>query len=340
MSQEFKNLFKLKIVIDRAIPFIKGVFEPYCHVEYIDGNAFTKSIIEDAEALLVRTRTLCNRELLEGSSVQHIATATIGFDHIDMDYCSQNGIEVSTAAGCNARAVLQWVGAVLTHLSKKEGWQPQDKTLGIVGVGNVGALIKHYATLWGFKVICCDPPRQEREGGEFVSFEDLASKADIITLHVPLDNTTQYLINGQTLKLIAPNCTIINSSRGEVIDTEALLKSGNPFVMDVWEPEPHINCEALKKAIIATPHIAGYSLQGKANASMMAVRNITRALRLPLENWRSETPTIQAEEISWKELQTTIEKRFDIKAESDYLKSHRELFEDIRNNYNYREEYF
>lgn len=330
----------MKIVIDKAIPFVKGVFEPYCHVDYIDGHSINSSIIKDASALLIRTRTRCDESLLEGSSVQHIATATIGFDHIDTQYCASTGIEVSTAAGCNARAVLQWFAAVVVHLSKIGGWQPHQKTIGIVGLGNVGGLIEHYAKLWGFKVLCCDPPRQDSEGGDFVSFERLASTADIITLHTPLDATTHHMINSESLKLISPNCIIINSSRGEVVDTQALLDSQNPFVMDVWEGEPKISPQALQRAMLATPHIAGYSLQGKANATTMAVRSIAKALDIPLTSWSSDIKKVEPQQISWKELHQTIGNKFDITQQSEQLKNNPDLFEAIRNNYNYREEYF
>ncbi|MFR9524227.1 MAG: 4-phosphoerythronate dehydrogenase [Rikenellaceae bacterium] len=330
----------MKIIIDKAIPFIKGVFEPHCSVEYLDGDKFTAQRVADASALLIRTRTRCNKELLEGSSVSHIATATIGFDHIDTAYCNANGIGVSTAAGCNARAVLQWFGAVVAHLSSTQGWNPQERVLGVVGVGNVGSLVCQYAKAWGFEVICCDPPRKEREGGDFVSFEELASRADIITLHTPLSPTTHHLINAQTLRLISPRCIILNSSRGEVVETKALTESGNKFVLDVWENEPNIDPRALEQAELATPHIAGYSLQGKANASTMAVQNIARALRLPLTTWQSDVEGVEPKLISWDNLCKSIDQRFDIEAQSDYLKAHAEQFEELRNNYNYREEYF
>ncbi len=338
--QRISKYTKLKIIIDSAIPFVRGVFEPYTEVQYLDGKSFTKSDVSDASALLVRTRTRCNKELLEGSSVRHIATATIGFDHIDLEYCQLRQIEVSVASGCNARAVLQWFGAMLAYASKGQKWQPEQKTLGIVGVGNVGSLVKEYAQKWGFKVVCCDPPRQALEGGDFVSLEQLLAQSDIVTFHTPLDASTRHMLNSETLKLCSPNTLIINSSRGEVIDTEALLTSGNPFAMDVWEGEPHINQRALEKALIATPHIAGYSLQGKANATSIAVRNIAKALELPLTNWQSDTPKVEPAEISWEELTQTIGTKFDIESQSNYLKVHAEEFEPLRNNYDYRSEYF
>ncbi len=331
----------MKIVIDSAIPFIKGIFEPYCLVEYIDGKSFSNKSIEDASALIIRTRTRCDSSLLENTAVRHIATATIGFDHIDIPYCRDHSIGVSTAAGCNARGVLQWVAATLAHISQAEGWSPKQRRLGVVGVGNVGSLVSHYASMWGFDVICCDPPRQAKEGGDFVSFSELASSVDIITLHTPLDSTTRHLINSESLKLISRNTLILNSSRGEVVDTNALLSSGNPFAMDVWESEPKINEEALQRAKIATPHIAGYSLQGKANATTMAVRSVAQALEIaPLKEWSSDAPQSQVRDIEWSELLESIKSYFDIEAQSDHMKSHIELFETLRNNYEYRREYF
>ena len=185
----------MRVVIDRAIPFIQGVLEPFAEVEYIDGNAFTREVVASADALIIRTRTRCDKALLEGSKVQFIATATIGFDHIDLDYCRSHNIAVSTSAGCNARGVLQWVSAALALLAQREGFVPKERTLGIVGVGNVGRLVKEYAEHWGFRTICSDPPRQERENLGFVSLEKVLREADIVTLHTPLDDTTKHLIN-------------------------------------------------------------------------------------------------------------------------------------------------
>ncbi|MBQ1201479.1 MAG: 4-phosphoerythronate dehydrogenase, partial [Alistipes sp.] len=242
----------MKIVIDSAIPFIAGVLEPYAEVVYASGDSFTPELVADASALVVRTRTRCNRELLEGSKVEAIATATIGFDHIDLEYCKEHNIEVTTAAGCNARGVLQWVAAVLVMLARRDGFTPAERTLGIVGVGNVGSLVKQYAESWGFKVICCDPPRQARENLDFVTLEQLLPQTDILTLHTPLDNTTRSMINDRTLSLLRPNAVIINASRGEIVETAALLRSGLECAIDVWENEPNIDKTLLAKALVAT----------------------------------------------------------------------------------------
>ena len=330
----------MKIVIDSAIPFIAGVLEPYAEVVYLSGDSFTSELVADASALVVRTRTRCNRELLEGSKVEAIATATIGFDHIDLEYCKEHNIEVATAAGCNARGVLQWVAAVLVMLVRRDGFTPAERTLGIVGVGNVGSLVKQYAESWGFKVICCDPPRQARENLDFVTLEQLLPQVDILTLHTPLDNTTRGMINDRTLALMRRNAVVINASRGEVVQTAALLRSGLECAIDVWEREPNIDKTLLAKALVTTPHIAGYSLQGKANATAMAVAALARHFKLPLEGWYPPQciPTTP-QDIDWQTLNSTIDTYCDLTAQSAPLKSGAD-FESLRNGYNYREEYF
>lgn len=331
----------MKVVIDNAIPYIQGVLEPYAEVLYRPGASFSAEDVRDADALIIRTRTRCSRELLDSSSVKLIATATIGFDHIDLDYCRRRGIEVVTAAGCNAAGVLQWVSAALAMLAKRDGWQPQQRTLGIVGVGNVGKLVEQYARAWGFNVLRCDPPRKEREGGDFLSLEEVVTNSDIITFHTPLDSMTYHLINERIISLMRPNAVIINASRGEVADTAALLKAQQSMMIDVWEHEPDIDKNLLAKAVVSTPHIAGYSAQGKANASAAAVRAIAERFALPLTEWYpNEVQRVERQDISWQRMCDTIEEHCDLAAESARLKSGEEDFEAMRNNYHYREEYF
>ena len=331
----------MKVVIDNAIPYIQGVLEPYAEVVYRPGASFSADDVHDADALIIRTRTRCSHELLEGSSVKLIATATIGFDHIDLDYCRDRGIEVVTAAGCNAAGVLQWVSAALAMLSKRDGWQPEQRTLGIVGVGNVGKLVERYARAWGFNVLRCDPPRKEREGGDFLPLEEVVAGSDIITFHTPLDSTTYHLIDERIISLMRPNAVIINASRGEVADTAALLNAQQNLMIDVWEHEPDIDRNLLAKAIVTTPHIAGYSAQGKANASAAAVRAIAKRFSLPLTEWYPEqVQRVERQDISWQRMCDTIEEHCDLAAESARLKSGEEDFEAMRNNYHYREEYF
>lgn len=331
----------MRVLIDRAIPFLKGVLEPFAEVEYIDGNAFTSELVRDADALIVRTRTRCDGPLLEGSKVQFIATATIGFDHIDLDYCRAHNIVVSTSAGCNARGVLQWVAASLALLAKREGFAPQERTLGIVGVGNVGKLVKEYAEAWGFRTICSDPPRQEREQLDFVSLEEVLRQADIVTLHTPLDPTTEHLINSNNISLLHSEATLINASRGECVATEATRRNDLTYITDVWENEPNIDSDYLAKSLVATPHIAGYSAQGKANATALAVQALAHHFDLPLKEWRpSEVEAVTPKPISWEEMCATIANYCNLTTESKALRNNPEQFEQLRNNYHYREEYF
>ncbi len=330
----------MKIVVDSAIPFFEGLFEPFCEVCYIAGGEISAEDVRDAEALVVRTRTKCDAALLEGSSVRIIATATIGFDHIDMEYCKSRSIEVVTSKGCNARAVLQWFGAAMAHLSQEQGWQPSERTLGVVGVGSVGSLIEKYARDWGFTVLCCDPPRQKKEGGDFHPLNYLLERCDILTFHTPLDDSTHHLCGAEQLSGLGENTIIVNSSRGEVVDNGALYESGLTCVMDVWEGEPNLHKGLLESAAVATPHIAGYSRQGKAIASCMAASALSRALNLDVV-WRfDEVNILEPKAISWDELCSSIHHYCDIKAQSMKLKHAPEQFEAMRDRYNYREEYF
>ena len=331
----------MKVIIDNAIPYIKGVLEPYAEVLYREGRDFRKEEVRDADMLIIRTRTRCDKALLEGSRVRLISTATIGFDHIDLDYCAQRGIAVTTAQGCNAAGVLQWVAAALAMLSASEGWRPEERTLGIVGVGNVGRLVEQYARSWGFRVLRCDPPRLEREGGDFLPMEEVVAQADIVTFHTPLDSTTFHLISDDVIALMKSTATLINASRGEVADTAALLKAEQRLMLDVWENEPAINGDLLRKAIVTTPHIAGYSAQGKANATAAVVAAAAEHFSLPIDGWYpAEVQPVGRTPIGWDEMCATITAHCDLAAESAQLKSGPDAFESLRINYNYREEYF
>lgn len=331
----------MRVVIDAAIPYIKGVLEPYSEVIYLPAKEITANIVRNTDALIIRTRTKCDKALLEGSAVKFIATATIGTDHIDLDYCATHNIEVCSAPGCNARGVLQWVAAALRHITILDRRAPESYTLGVVGVGNVGSLVSKYARHWGFKVMECDPPRKAREGGEFYTIEEIAKRCDIITLHTPLDSTTRHLIDDALINITLHNAIIINASRGEVIDNKAISNSDRRYIFDVWEGEPNIEPDILQRATLATPHIAGYSVQGKANATSMVVNALARHFELPLTEWYPEgvkrtTPQL----ISWSELCDSISEYCNIEKESLSLKNSPQDFEYIRNSYSYREEYF
>lgn len=275
----------MKIVADKDIPFLEGVFEPYAEVVYKTGSAIAAADVADADALIIRTRTRCDASLLDGSSVRMIATATIGMDHIDLGYCRAHGIHVENAAGCNAGGVMQYVFSALYGVGARKGIKLEDCTFGIIGVGHVGSKVEAMARYLGFNVLLCDPPRAAVEGPEkFCSLEYLLENSDIVTMHVPLDETTRGMADATFFALMKPGAIFINAARGEVIDEQALIAAApklGAVVIDTWCNEPDINEELLDIADIATPHIAGYSLLGKQNATTMAVQAVARFFGIP-----------------------------------------------------------
>ena len=270
----------MKIVADKHIPFLEGVFEPYAEVIYIDGRQINHDDIIDADALVIRTRTKCNAELLSGTKVSMIATATIGTDHIDLDYCRENNIEVYNAEGCNAGGVMQYVFSALYGIAARKSIKLDDATMGIIGVGHVGSKVEAMARHLGFKVLLCDPPREQAEGnGQFCSLEYLLANSQIITLHVPLDETTRNMADEEFFMLMPPGAIFINASRGEVVDDEALINAIpklGAVVIDTWNNEPNVNSDIVEMVDIATPHIAGYSYQGKQNGTASAVQSVAK----------------------------------------------------------------
>jgi erythronate-4-phosphate dehydrogenase len=285
-------LNRLKIIADDKIPFLKGVLEPYADIKYLHGNLISRESVMDADALLIRTRTKCNHSLLEETSVKFIATATIGYDHIDADYCKSREITWVNAPGCNSSSVQQYITAALLTLAQKHDFNLSEKTLGIVGVGNVGSKVQAAATFLGMNVKLNDPPRARKEGNTwFVSLDEILEICDIITLHVPLirygKDRTYHLFETGILGKMKDGAWLFNSSRGEVIETKSLksaLASGKlaGAVLDVWENEPGIDLELLRQVTISTPHIAGYSTDGKANGTAMVVHALSQFFNLPL----------------------------------------------------------
>lgn len=286
----------ITIIADDKIPFLRGALDSYAVVKYLDGRAFTPSIVEHADALLIRTRTICNDALLHESKVKFIGTATIGFDHIDTVYCDAHSVSWVNAPGCNAASVQQYIASVLASLAIRYDFSLSGKTLGIIGVGHVGKKVEILARLLGMRVLLNDPPRARTEGeSEFVSLEKLLGESDIVTLHVPLIKTgediTRHLINESTLIRLKPGAWIINSSRGEVVDGNSLkaaLSTGklSGAVLDVWEDEPEIDVRLLEKVTFATPHIAGYSMEGKINGTVAVVRSLGLHFDLPVTQWK------------------------------------------------------
>ena len=268
----------MKIVADIDVPFLKGVLEPYGEVLYKKGSEITNEDVKDADALILRTRTKCDAALLDGSSVRLIATATIGTDHVDFDYCNSHGIMVQNAAGCNAGGVMQYVFSALYGVAARKSIKIDGGTIGIIGVGNVGKKVEKMAKHLGFNVLRYDPPRAQAEGPEgFCSLEYLLENSHVVTMHVPLTEITRNMANEAFFALMQPGSIFINAARGEIVD-EAALKLAMPklgaTVIDTWNNEPKVDVDLVDMVDIATPHIAGYSYQGKQMGTAMAVRAV------------------------------------------------------------------
>ncbi len=285
----------MKVIADDKIPFLKGVLEPFAEVAYVPGKLITNEMLKDCDAILIRTRTKCTDSLLKETGVKFIGTATIGFDHIDVHYCNKHNILWTNAPGCNSSSVQQYIAASLLKISSEFKFNLKDKTLGIVGVGNVGSKVEKFARTLGMKVLLNDPPREREEGSKyFQSLDTVLSESDIVTVHVPLnvvdEDNTYHLFDEEIFRIIKNGAWFINSSRGEVTDTKALkkaLSSGKlaGAVIDVWENEPDIDAGLLNEAFITTPHIAGYSADGKANGTAVVVNFLSKIFNLSLENW-------------------------------------------------------
>ena len=362
----------MKILIDKNIPFINGVFEPFAQVEYLKGEDFVPQTVKDADVLIVRTRTKCNKALLEGSSVKFISTATIGTDHIDLNYCKEAGIGVANAAGCNAGGVMQYVFTALYYLSGKKGFDlpagdqkcslQTKRVLGVIGTGNVGSKVADLGEKLGFEVLRCDPLKEREQTlafnrGEikvedfkdFYSLDYLLENSDIVTMHTWLDDTTRGMADETFFAKMKWGSVFINASRGEVIDDKALIDNAMKFsaiVVDVWNGEPNINPALLDVADIATPHIAGYSYEGKLNGTSMAVCSVAKFAQIPqLMDFIAPTESpntnfLDFSGLNKEQISEQLVRIFPI-FEDDYnLRSNPRDFEYLRSNYKYRREFY
>ena len=342
----------MKIVADTNIPFLKGVLEPYARVEYIDGRNIGREDILDADALIIRTRTKCNEETLRGTKVRMIASATIGTDHIDIGWCKNNGIEVQNAEGCNAGGVADYVFSALYGIASRRAIHLEGSVIGIIGVGNVGKKVEQMARSLGFEVLLNDPPRAEREGPErFVSLDELLDKANVVTMHVPLDESTRAMAGESFFEKMLPGAIFINASRGEVVDERALLHYRSKLgalVLDTWCNEPAPDPTLIEACDIATPHIAGYSFQGKQNGTAMAVQAIARHFDIgPLKDF---TPVLEDENLqpvsidlegkTQGEIAAILQYNYPIFTDDFLFRSSPSSFERLRSEYHYRREFF
>ncbi len=348
----------MKILADAHIPYLEDVAQQFGEVEFLPGNQFTKEAIKDKDALIVRTVTHFGEDILSGTNVKLICSATIGYDHIDTEYCDSHNVAWRTAPGCNASSVEQYVTSSLLHLADKYEFDIASKTIGIVGVGNVGSKVAAACRKLGMKVLLNDPPRaiiEPENSNMFVDLDIIKQEADIITFHTPLtrkdEHKTYHLANEEFFNSLAKTPYIINSSRGSVISADAIKKAiiNNKIagaVIDCWENEPNIDKELLELVDIATPHIAGYSADGKWTATKMSLENINSFFNLGInpiklmEMPKPENPIIDLKDIpKEKQLAHAIWATYLPTTESDSLKAEPEKFTWFRANYPLRREY-
>lgn len=346
----------MKIVVDDKIPFIREAIARISdNVTYRPGLQIGPADVHDADALIVRTRTKCDAALLEGSKVSFIATATIGYDHLDTEYLKQAHIAWSNCPGCNANSVGQYIRSCLLLLGKEKQVDLAKTTIGLVGVGHVGHAVIDAIRPLGVRILLNDPPQAERlsEQGlpheEFLSLEELQEECDIISFHTPLIVNGKYptfhLADLQFFQGLKKRPFIINTSRGAVIHNANLLlalQKGwvRDAIIDTWENEPHINLELLQHIYIGTPHVAGYSADGKANATRMALQALCGYFHLP-ENFRINVPHLPPDMLRYRQLppKELALKLYDPRTDSTRFKSHPELFEELRGNYPLRREF-
>lgn len=280
----------MRILVDENIPQGPEVFSAYGEVRTFPGRSLRQGDLREADALLVRSVTKVNETLLEGTPVRFVGTATIGTDHVDEDYLSRAGIGFASAPGCNARSVAEYLVTAFLHLHVHRGLMLEGKTLGIVGFGHVGNQVAKVAPHLGLKVLLCDPPLKEAgHPGAFLSLEELLAKSDILTVHVPLTedgpHATLRLLNRAFFETFRDSKVLVNTSRGEVADEEGLLwaldqKKLSHLVLDVFPGEPDVNPALGRRADLITPHIAGYSVQGKLKGTEQILEAFCRHFRL------------------------------------------------------------
>lgn len=330
---------KPKIVIDDNIPFVEGRLEDVAETIYVDQWGFTPEIVKDADALLIRTRTRCDEALLAGSTVRMIATATIGMDQIDTEWCRKAGIKVANAPGCNAPGVAQYVWSALL----RKGFDPSRHTLGIVGVGNVGGIVAEWGERLGAETLLNDPPREEAGmPGRWLPLEEVLRRSDAVTLHTPLTkegvHPSHHLIGAREIGMMKRGAILVNAARGPVVDAEALeeaLREGRiRAVVDTWEHEPEVERGILDRAEYATFHIAGYSRQGKERATRMALEALGRELSIPVDLSGLEGPYAPPAALTVE----SIMKSYDPAEDTAPLRNAPEEFDTLRRNYRYREE--
>ena len=324
----------MQIIIDKGIPFLQGVFPSEIEVKFLSPEEITSESVRKADALFVRTRTQINKELLHGSQVCFVATATIGFDHIDQDYCREAGIHWVSCPGCNAQAVCDYVEEAIASFNSSpfRGRSEGGFTIGIIGYGHVGKLVAQMAQKNGYRVLLSDPPL-----GIGAPLKEIVPQCDVLTFHTPLtydgEHPTYHLCNADILRLCKPNALIINAARGGIIDEQALLSTLNSQLstlnyttaIDCWENEPELNQALLEKVDLASFHIAGYSIEGKMRASEMCLQAFCEFFSLPILSINKKLVPLQGDSApGW------------LQRISNQLKAAPEHFEQLRKQYKLR----
>lgn len=325
----------MKIIADRNIPFLEGRL-PDAELIRMAAPDIDRNAVRDADAIIVRTRTRCDSSLLQDSAVRLVVSATIGTDHIDIPWCMANGIAVRNAPGCNASGVALYVWSNLL----RNGFNPAEDTIGVIGCGNVGSIVAEWGERLGAEVLVCDPPRKEKglTDREYLSLEEVLSRSDAVTLHTPLTRQGAYptfhLIDKEALGHLRKGAIFVNAARGEVADTQALLEAISDrrirrTVIDTWEGEPRIDGRLLKVADTATTHIAGYSVEGKQRASRMALEAISEILRTPVDITGLQGAYTRPQELTAERITAS----YDPAEMTSALKSDPQAFETLRNSY-------
>lgn len=353
----------MNIVADENIPLAAELFGALGQVQLYPGRSISAGIVNNADVLLVRSVTPVTESLLKNSQVRFVGSTTIGVDHIDTNYLNQRAIGYCNAPGCNAQSVVEYVVSVLSVLSEQQAFRLQEKSIGIVGRGQIGSRLAGTMKNLGLQVVAHDPPRRDRGETDLYDLQE-ALACDIISIHVPLVTDGPYptnkLLSSEHFEDLTESQILINSSRGNVLDEEALLqklkKPGRPtVVLDVFDKEPAINVELAKLCHFATPHIAGYSLEGRTNGSEMVYRKLCQYSGLPIRKNAQQflpEPALQRLEFSADSdveyaLNTCIRACYDVRTDHFSLRHSLSLepalralvFDSLRKNYRRRQSF-
>ncbi len=342
----------MKFVIDKAIPFVEGVFEPFAEVIYKEGPDIAREDLLDADALIIRTRTRCDAALLEGTAVKIIATATVSMDNIDLAWCKDHGIFVRNASGCNAGGVTNYVFSALYGTAARKSISLSGATLGIIGLGSAGSRVEEMGLALGFKTLRYDPWRAAKEGpSEFCDLDTVLAGADVVTLHIPVNDSTRGMADAAFFARMKPGAFFINTAQGELVVEEDLIRAIprlGPVALDTWCHEPDINRTLLDLVDIATPHIAGYTLQGKQIGTSLAIRAVARFFGLSglydffptTEIIEYQAVHIDAHDKTQGQIASVIQYNYPIFTDDFMFRMAPDRFSEMRANYSYRREFY